>query len=246
MREKQLLDARDAQEVRSGCKDVWNAFMTEGAIFCKYDIPFCPNTSTEIPKAQVTWEEARQLHKKHIERGEKRYYEDAYINWYIDDYKFDSSRGIWHDYKFALRVIKHFAGVITPDFSTYQDFPYPLKIQAIYRMRTFGYWLGVQGIKVINNVRWGTCETYDYSFVGIPVNSIVSIGTVGGGPRKLADRERFENGLYRMVDVLKPHTILIYGSANGKCLDNLRKIGITIVSYQSKTAKDYEGRRHHE
>ena len=113
-------------------------------------------------------------------------------------------------------------------------------------MRTFGYWLGKQGIKVINNVRWGTSETYDYCFEGIPTDSIVSIGTVGGGPRKLMDRERFEKGLYKMVEVLNPHTILVYGSANGECFDELRKRGIKIVFYQSATARAYERRKHHE
>lgn len=236
----------DAKAVRAGCKDVWNAFMAEGASFGKYDIPFCPNTSSEIPKDQVTWEEARQIHRRHIARKERNYFENIYINWYIDDYKFDNSRGIWHDYNFALKVIRHFAGVITLDFSTYQDFPYPIKIQAVYRTRTFGYWLGKQGIKVINSVRWGTSETYEYCFEGIPKNDIVSIGTVGGGPRKHIDRARFEAGLYKMVEVLNPHTILVYGSANGQCFDTLRNRGIRIVSYQSATARAYERRKHHE
>ena len=51
----------------------------------------------------------------------------------------------------------------------------------------------------VNNVRWGTPETYDYCFDGIPENSIVAIGTVGGSPRKLINRERFEHGLFEMV-----------------------------------------------
>lgn len=142
-----------------------------------------------------------------------------------------------------MNIIKHFAGVITPDFSTYQDFPEPIKINAVYRMRLYGYWLGKEGISVINNVRWGTEETYDYCFEGIPVNSIVSIGTVGGGPRKLINRKRFETGLYKMVELLKPHTILIYGSALGKCFDDLKEKGINIVSYPSKTSKDFERRK---
>lgn len=106
--------------------------------------------------------------------------EDAYINWYIDDYKFDGRNGIWQDSKRALKIIKHFAGIITPDFSTYQDFPLAEKIHATYKMRTFGFWIGKEGVGVVNNVRWGTEETYDFCFEGIPMNSIVSIGTVGG------------------------------------------------------------------
>lgn len=50
--------------VRAGCKDIWNAFMSEGATFGKHDIPFCPTTASDVPKSQVTWEEAKQLHRK--------------------------------------------------------------------------------------------------------------------------------------------------------------------------------------
>lgn len=243
---KNLQLNNDEIQVRSGCKDVWNAFMAEGANFGKYDIPFCPTTVKQIPKDQVTWEEAKQIHRKHIAKGEKEYFVDAFINWNVDDYKFDGPHGIWHDWKNALNIINHFAGIITPDFSTYQDFPEAIKIHNTYRMRLYGYWLGKEGIAVINNVRWGTEETFEYCFEGIPENSIVAIGTVGGGPRKLVDRSRFEAGLCKMVEILKPHTILVYGSANGECFDKLRKQGINIVSYQSKTSKDFEKRKQHE
>ena len=49
-----------------------------------------------------------------------------------------------------------------------------------------------------------------------------------------------------MVEVLKPHTILVYGSANGDCFDVLRAQRINIVSYPGKTAKVFEGRKQHE
>ncbi|MCR5518629.1 MAG: DUF4417 domain-containing protein, partial [Lachnospiraceae bacterium] len=122
-----ILNEKSDANIRPGCKDIWNAFMVDGASFGKYDIPFCPCTTTDIPKDQITWDEAKTLHRKHISKKERDYFVDVYINWYIDDYKFDSYHGIWHNYNSALNIIRHFAGVITPDFSTYQDFPYPFK-----------------------------------------------------------------------------------------------------------------------
>jgi len=244
LKKKNCSDIMEAP--RPGCKDIWNAYMAEGAVFGKFDIPFCPTTVQTIPNSQVTWEEAKQIHKKHISRRQYDYKEDAFVNWYLDDYKFDGPHGIWHDYKFVLKVLRHFAGAITPDFSTNQDFPEAIKIYATYRMRLYGYWLGRNGIPIINNVRWGTSETFSYCFEGIPFNSIVAIGTVGGGPRKLVNRGRFETGLYKMVEVLRPHTIVVYGSSNGECFDNLREQGIQVVSYQSKTATVFEGRKRHE
>lgn len=89
----------------------------------------------------------------------------------------------------------------------------------------------------------GTPETYKYCFDGIPQNSMVAIGTVGGSPRKLIDRKRFENGLNEMVRRLKPHTIIIYGSANYPCFEELKNQGINIVSFSGQMAKAFERRK---
>ncbi len=229
----------DIINVRKGCKDIWNAYMADGAIYSPHDIPFCPTTAVELPHGIVTWEEAKAIYKKNISIKSDFLY-DAFVCFYIDDYKFDGPRGIWHNAKQALAVLCHFAGVITPDFSTYQDFPEPLKIYATYRMRLMGYWLGRNGLSVINNVRWGTEETYSYCFDGIPKNSVVCIGTVGGSPRKYVDRDRFENGLREMVRVLQPHTIIVYGSANYSCFDDLKDQGIKIMAFPSQTSVAFE------
>ena len=230
-------------QTRAGCKDIWNAHMAKGARFCQHDIPFCPTTATQLPKEIITWEEAKAIYKKHISNKDYEFRHNAFVCFYIDDQKFDGIRGIWHDYKQTLKVLLHFAGTITPDFSTYQDFPYPIKIYATYRMRLMGYWLGLNGIPVINNVRWGDESTYSYCFVGIPQNSIVAIGTVGGSPREIINRDRFEKGLFKMVEILKPHTIIVYGSANYECFNKLKEQKISILSFDSQTNKYFKKRK---
>ena len=229
---------------RSGCKDIWNAFMCNNADFGNkgVDIPYCPNTATRPPTKIITWTKAKEIYSKNIQRKNHDFKCDAFVCWYIDDYKFDGPRGIWHDYNHTLKILKHFAGAITPDFSTYQDFPDPIKRYNTYRMRTYGIWLGNNNIPVINNVRWGTSETYCYCWEGIPQNSIVAIGTVGGSPRKIKDRMRFENGLNEMVLNLHPKIILVYGSANYPCFEMLKEAGITIIQYPSETSEIYKGR----
>ncbi len=228
-------------QVRAGCKDIWNAFMAEGATFCKHDIPFCPTTARRIPKNIITWTEAKSIYKKHL--SESDYKNDSFVCFYIDDFKFDGPRGIWINPFQTLEVLKHFSGAITPDFSTYQDFPEYVKGFATYRMRLMGYWWGRNGIEVINNVRWGTKESFDYCFEGIPTRSIVAIGTVGGGPRKLVDRERFEIGLFEMINQLHPKTIVVYGSAKYPCFFKAKEMGIDIVEFSSHTAKFWEGQK---
>ena len=229
--------------IRAGCKDVWNAYMCEGVSFSERDIPLCPTTASTLPKRMILWDEAKHIYKNALARNDRDFFYDAVVCFYQDDYKFDGPRGIWHDSAHALKVLCHFAGVITPDFSTYQDFPEPIKIYNTYRMRAFGYWLGRNGVPVTNNVRWGTPESYRYCWDGIPKNSMVAIGTAGGSPRRLADRRRFEDGLFEMVRVLQPHTILVYGSDRYACFDVLRAKGIQVVAFPSKTAAAFERRR---
>lgn len=230
--------------IRKGIKDVWwRPYMVSGAKFSENDIPFCPTTATEMPALILTYKEAKEMYRKEIRRHNKDFMSLAYVCFYADYGDFDSFKGIWFRSSHAYKVLSHFAGIITPDFSLYQDFPLPLKLWNVYRMRAFGYWFGTLcGHAVINNVRWGTSETFWYCFDGIPENSVVAIGTVGGSPRKLDDRERFEEGLKELVRRLHPHTIIVYGSANYKCFKELEEQGITILAYPSKTNKAFAGR----
>ena len=226
---------------RNGCKDIWNAFMCEGASFSKNDIPFCPTTSSEIPRDLILWDDAKAIYKRRI-HTEPSFHCEAFVCFYMDDYKFDGPKGIWNNSIAALDILRHFSGAITPDFSTYQDFPEPVKIYNTYRMRAFGYWLGKNGISVINNVRWGTEETWKYCWDGISQNSIIAIGTVGGSPRRTVDRQRFITGFQEAIVVLSPKTILVYGSAKYPCFDEVKSKGITVLSFQSRTAKAFERR----
>ena len=228
---------------RPGLKDIWNSFMLQNAKFLKHDIPYCPTTATLLPVMIITYDEAKRIYKRNIAKGNIYFYYMAFVCFYMDDYKFDGANGIWQYPKKALKILNHFAGVITPDFSTYQDFPKPIKIYNTYRMRAFGYWLGKCELNVINNVRWGTKESYDYCFVGIPKNSIVAIGTLGGSPKRRIDRQRFNEGFFKMIEVLHPYAIIVYGSANYPCFREAKAQGIQIIDFPSNTATAFSRRK---
>lgn len=233
---------------RIGCQDMWNAFMVKDAKFSlTTDIPFCPCISHELPIKLISYDDAKSLCKKETKKGNINFKINAYVHFYIDDQKFDGKHSsIWlYPYK-ALNVIKHFAGIISPDFSTNCDFPDPWKRFNTYRMRAFGYWISSQGIPVINNVRWGTIETWNYCFDGIPQNSIVAVGTVASGINRIENRPLFEFGLKKMVEILSPYAIIIYGSANYPFIQELEEIGITIVSFPSKTSEAFKRRKNDE
>ena len=53
---------------QNALKDIWNAFMVEKAEFSEHDIPLCPTTASVIPKALISYEEAKKIHKKMLDR----------------------------------------------------------------------------------------------------------------------------------------------------------------------------------
>lgn len=124
--------------------------------------------------------------------------------------------------------LKRFAGVISPDNSLYRDMPLFCQLANIYRSRLVGSFLQRNNIKVIGNVRWGDARTYTSeifgeppAFVGLPKNSIVSVGTYGciGGER---NRQIFKEGLRAMLDYLRPRMVIVYGAMPGTVFDQFR------------------------
>ncbi len=229
--------------IRKGLKDMWNMYLCNGAKWSNYDIPICPTIITETPSTIITWTEAKENYKKGIKK-DTGFKSSSFVCFYEDDYRFDGPMaGIWANPERAIKILRHFRGIVTPDFSTYQDFPEPIKIYNTFRMRAFGYWAGTQGLEVINNIRWGTEETFRYCFQGVETDSTVCIGTVGGSPRKRIDRKRFEKGIIELIKQLHPKIILIYGSSNFPCFDWVRKQGIKVISFQGATAKAFKKRK---
>ena len=220
---------------RKGTKDMWNAFMVQNAKFTKNDIPISGVSST-TPTMLIGWDEAKSIHKKMIAIN-KEYKYPAIIHFYLDDQKFDGKRSsVWAYPEKALQIIKHFEGIITPDFSTNIDFPKPIKGINFYRMRAYDCYMELEGIPYIHNVRWGSKETWKYCFDGIPTGSVVAIGTVASGIRKLENRKLFDNGFRKMLEVLQPKVIIIYGSSNYDVIKEAKAHGIKIVTFESKTS----------
>ncbi len=221
---------------RSGCKDIWNAYMVKDARFAiGSDMPICYTCTGTIPIELIAYDDAKMLHKKLIKKN-PNYHVDKYVHFYIDDQKFDGDRSsVWMYPEILVELLRHFAGAISPDFSTFADFPDAIKRYNIYRMRAFDVVFQKNNIPVLPNVRWGTSETWSYCFDGIPMNGIIAIGVVASGINKVVNRKYFKDGLMKAIELLEPHTIIIYGSDNYDLFDDLREQGINIIAFPSKT-----------
>lgn len=139
---------------------------------------------------------------------------DGAIHFYEHDKRFSDVLVSTKEY---VAEFKKFAAVISPDCSLYRDMPLCLQIANTYMSRAVGYYLQSQGIYVIPNVRWGDERSYTtvelpekFAFLGIPKNSIVSIGTYGC-IKSRENKQYFIEGLSAMLDELSPQVVLVYG-----------------------------------
>ena len=222
---------------RLNCREVWNAGMVHGASFSAHDIPHCPTyLPGGLPQRLISFPKAKVLYNKELKSGNPDYHCNAFVHFYCDDFYFDGPKNsIWTFPNQALKILRHYDGVISPDFSTYADFPDPLKRYNTYRMRAFGYACFSSGIPIINNVRWGTDETWEYCFDGIDQNSVVSIGTVASDLRDERWRLLFNQGFRKMQCVLSPKTVILYGSVNRDILRWSEYAGLQLLLFPSET-----------
>lgn len=203
---------------RSGCKDVFRAFLVKNATY---------EGSLEIPCIKRTEKTPNRLIPFSKAISSKEY--DAWVHFYEDDVNFER---LWNQPSKYLPILKKFKGVITPDFSVYRDMPLVMQQWNIYRSRAIGHWMQENGIPVITNVRCSDDRTYELSCTGVPHNSTIAIGS-HGCIKLLREREFFVQGLEYAINRLQPKTIIVYGTAPDAIFSKYRAIGINILQFDS-------------
>ena len=182
--------------------DGFQDYLIDGAILEGNEgIPKLLKTSGEIPSTLIPFDKARTAENK---RG--------YLHFYIHDSRYGQ---ILKNTKKYNDLIRQFDGIITPDPTMVIGMPRCVQVMATYMNRAIGYYVQCQGIKVIPNIRWGDPSTYDFCFLGVPKHSIVSISTHGAIARNKATnnamRTYFKEGLNKMLDIIEPTDVLVYG-----------------------------------
>ena len=203
---------------RSGCKDVFHAFLVKNAQF---------DTDLEIPR--IAPESALPGRLVSFSKAVTRNEYDQWVHFYEDDANFER---LWNKPNKYLPILQKYKGVITPDFSLYRDMPLVMQQWNTYRSRAIGHWLQENGIPTIANVRWGDERTYELCCAGVPRNSIIAVGS-HGCIKLLQERPYFINGLDYAVRTLCPKIIIVYGTAPECIFDKYRKQGIKILQFDS-------------
>lgn len=211
-------------------KDVFGFWQLKGTeLSGKYEIPIVHGTS-KIPESLVLFTNC----EKEPETKNKA------VHFYQLDENFVGCLSSEIKLTKKLDTFRKYQSVILPDFSVYRDMPLAMQIFQVYKSRAVGNFLMQNEIQIIPNVRWGDERTYEFAFEGIDKWGVVAIGAQGGY-RDKENTQYFENGFYKMLEVLDPATILCYGelsdSLKAEC--SLRKI--SLKTYQTEISKvDWE------
>lgn len=182
--------------------DGFQDYLVDGAKFEGKDgIPCLLQTKHIIPTSLIPFDKARTTKVKH-----------GYLHFYVHDFKYGE---ILTNTKKYDEIISKFDGIITPDPTITIGMPHCIQAASTYINRAIGYYEQCRGVNVIPNVRWGDSTTYDFCFLGIPKHSVIAISTHGVIAKDKSNqnllRRIFKAGLKKMLEVLEPTDVLVYG-----------------------------------
>lgn len=100
--------------------------------------------------------------------------------------------------------------VIAPDLSQYSNMHYAMRIYHSYCNRAIAALWQANGVNVIPNVTWSLPDSYNYSFQGIPENSVIAINCNGINCCDLS-KYLWYSGYKEALKRLHPRHILRYG-----------------------------------
>lgn len=204
---------------RPGCRDVFHAFLVKNARYDgELEIP-CIKPESKIPIRLISFSKA--LHSTDFE---------AWIHFYEDDISFER---IWNRPNVYLRILKRFAGVISPDFSLYRDMPLVMQQWNTYRGKAIGHWMQENNIAVIPNIRFADERSYNFCCAGVEYGSTIAVGSHGCIKIK-TEREYFRRGIEFVAQALCPQTVIVYGTAPDDIFQPMREQGTRILQFDSE------------
>lgn len=152
--------------------------------------------------------------------------ENKGIHFFLDDYQFNR---LWTNVDRYIPMLSKFRYVMSPDFSTYTDFPKAIQIYNHYRKHWVAAYLQEAGISVIPTISWSTPDSFEWCFDGEPENGVVAVSSVGCA-RNTESKALFIEGYREMIFRLRPEKIIFYGDVLTECTGNI----VRIKAFQDK------------
>lgn len=169
----------------------------------KYSMPVINGMVMKNFKAPENFVEFHSATKVPIEKRK-----DTVVHFFTPDFLFER---VWYHPNKNLEFLRQFKAVCSPNFSQYTDMPVAMQIWNSYRSKWLSAWWQMNGLRVIPTVNFSDADSFEYTFDGLPHQSLVIISSLGA-EKEVAARENFFNGYHKMLEVLEPKQILFYGN----------------------------------
>lgn len=206
--------------------DVFQAYLVEGANFCgEFEIPLVGNTNV-VPELMVPFSVAmsKEYKPKHPER--------LFVHFFENDYKF---LAFARNPKRYLKRLKKYAGIVATDLSIYFDLPRALKPSQTFYSRALTYFCQQNGLTVVPLVRFDKDEfSYRFLFDGIRNPQSLFVSPYGCQDDEQS-RKIFYDGLVKMIDKLRPKTILFFGKMPEEMKAYCQMKNIEVAEYKVNT-----------
>ena len=129
------------------------------------------------------------------------------LHFFLDDYRFETA---WSSPERLLPRVTAVGAALTPDFSLWRDMPRPAQVWNVYRKHWCGAYWQENGVEVIPTACWGTPDTFDFCFEGIPTNAVVAMSPIGQRSDAVS-KALFRAGLQELIRRTEPKLLLTYG-----------------------------------
>ena len=207
-------------------RDVYLAYLIDGARRTETDgFPIIEEwmVATEPPKEIIQWDRRCDVQNP----------SNVGMSFYCNDAGFQPILNNPQEYTEKLRK---YGLVIGVDASPYDNMPLWVQKSQIGLNLGITYYYGSKGIKIIPNVRLGDNRTMS-SLEAYPHHTLIAVGT-NGFVKRTDNRYVFAEQVQKIVDVLEPNGICVYGSIPDEIFAYARLKGIPIYQYDSYTMKE--------
>ena len=175
----------------------------------KYGMPIIKKQEIDLDKIDL-WGYAKT--KTNDEENK-----DKTIHFFTYDWDFES---VFDKPEKTMEKLDQYYALLSPEFSLYWDMPKAVQIYNTFKNRWCGAFWQKMGKIVIPTVCCAGEESYDFCFDGIEEGSVVAISTY----RREQYKQEILRSYNKMLEVIKPSAVIIYGEAFPEMKGNIKVI----------------------
>ncbi len=132
---------------------------------------------------------------------------ECIVHFYEDDRRFIR---LFHNPSKYLGFLKKCAAVIGPDLSQFAYMDETSRYFHAWHNRAMSAWLQRMGVNMIPNVTWSRRDSFEYSYDGMPKQSIIAVNCTGICSHDVS-KYMWREGYKNVVLPLEPLIIIRYG-----------------------------------